>query len=153
MHPERSVAWKALERTTARLELMETLMAADNGELSSEQWEAAREWEMELVTLTAMAQERLSKKMGRYYCDWRHWRIERGIYWWDFSYTLDTDGDGWYWWEVEKHKVVSEWAGMRTVEQVGKTQRGKRRKRKDAKAIVYKKYVDESNKPQPKERG
>lgn len=140
MNSQRQMAWDGLERAVRKQEAFDYVLefhSPFNPLGYGPDLTTLKEIQLDLDYAAARAQERVAKRMKRIYNDFRHWTAtgadNKG---WQFSYSVDKDGDGWYWWKVVEleliyvkgqHKPLSIW--NRLSEEWGKC-----RKRKDAKA-------------------
>jgi len=79
---------------------------------------------------------------SRHYCAKRYimQRERLGRYNHDVWYTTETDVDGWYWWGVRESEDIND--APLPISVVRNLQEGKRRKRKDAKAIAEQKALE-----------
>lgn len=138
MRKERATAWKRLEHATERMELFDSLMTVFEISVPV----AVKKWQLELEEKAAYCQEQLEKYMHWRYSKMIGWTAKKGKYEWKFYYTTEKDGDGWYWWKIQKVERLAPMLDIPVSRYVGEELNGKCRKRKDAKEKMLKRYEE-----------
>lgn len=130
-------AQRALDRDSTLLRLLKTVDTASMTVFERQTWQNH---------LTAIA-ERVGRHAGlvsryssRTYCKWTGYReiFIKGIGY-RLQWTVDKDGDGWYWWRVTQFE---RFCHPLPADYIKDTVEGKTRKRKDSKAKMTEKWYE-----------
>lgn len=138
----RKKAWANLEKATRQMQaldeaLLDVLHFGVADICTPGTLDVLKEIQLDLEIAAAHAQERLAKCMHRNFSNYRSWLLQEGQHQWRFSYSIDRDGDGWYWWRVEEFTILRIKHIKNPFADRLSRDEGRCRKRKDAKRKAY----------------
>lgn len=145
---ERKMAQERHRKAVDQLSLFAQLKdQRDMIALSDKQRETFDTMLQEIEARVAHSAESLAHKMGRMYCDWKVVGVRKadshkpGDVQIVGSYTMDKDGDGYYWWKVERAELIDSYFGVHSFK-VPKITEGKYRSRKAAQDRAIQEFVE-----------